>query len=144
MFENIGGKIKGLARITAILGIMAFVIYGIVLFSVSVLMGILVAVIGSLASWIGGFTLYGFGELIDATQSLNVKMNRVCEIQEQIMKIVSERTVVTSTVTEPVEQPAVKMNAPVYEKCEAWECSFCKTRNDEDRSECKRCGYPRR
>lgn len=73
MFSNIGGKIKGLAVVICILGIAASVLGGIALISANsrynptATAGWIVLIAGSLGSWIGSFTLYGFGELIEKT-----------------------------------------------------------------------------
>jgi len=68
MFDNIGGKIKKLASVITGLGITGSVIVGIILMALAeelVLMGIIIAVVGSISSWIGSFLLYGFGELVE-------------------------------------------------------------------------------
>ncbi len=68
MFEDIGGKIKGLAKVFCWLGIIASVITGIALMVTDedlILAGLLSMVVGSFASWISTWLLYGFGEIID-------------------------------------------------------------------------------
>ena len=68
MFDNIGGKIKTLAKVVCWIGIIACIITGIVLMATNddlVLVGILTAVVGSLLSWVGSFILYGFGQLVE-------------------------------------------------------------------------------
>ncbi len=68
MFNNVGGKIKAIAKVVAWIGIVICVIYGFVLL-VSVedmaLVGLIVMTVGSLLSWVSSLVLYGFGELID-------------------------------------------------------------------------------
>lgn len=65
MFDNICGKIKTMAQVICVLGIIGSVIGGIVLISVDmVIVGIIVLIGGSLLSWLGSFGLYGFGQLI--------------------------------------------------------------------------------
>lgn len=74
MFDNIGGKIKGLAKVVTWVGIIASVVSGVSMFASDsdlALPGILVIVFGSLGSWIGSFLLYGFGELIEQTTKMN-------------------------------------------------------------------------
>lgn len=83
MFDNIGGKIKTLAKIICWIGIIASVISGIALMASGanryysgpgpVLLGILTIVFGSLASWIGSFFTYGFGQLIENTDEIRGK-----------------------------------------------------------------------
>lgn len=84
MFDNIGEKIKTLAKICCWAGIALSIICGLVLIFLSFegssiplfLSGILVSVLGSLASYAGLFVLYGFGELVensDIRTELSVK-----------------------------------------------------------------------
>lgn len=75
MFDNIGGKIKTLAKVICWIGIIVSIIAGIVAgvamgSGSGVLVAILIIVIGALCSWIGSFLLYGFGELIDNTKKI--------------------------------------------------------------------------
>lgn len=75
MFENIGKKIKILAKVICYFGILGFVIAAIVLFVMSsdmmyggetlVGIGFTLLILGPLFSWISSFFMYGFGELID-------------------------------------------------------------------------------
>ena len=73
MFNNIGGKIKALAKVICWIGIIASVIGGIGMMIADedmILYGLFTAVGGALISWIGSFFTYGFGELIDNTSKL--------------------------------------------------------------------------
>jgi len=75
MFDNIGGKIKTLAKAQFGIGVVAFCIAGISVMSVgNVLLGILTIGLGLLGSWIGSFFTYGLGELIETTKELNQNM----------------------------------------------------------------------
>ena len=71
MFNNIGGKIKGFAQIVCWLGIIGSIITGFVFIGIGsdsrhgggiVFLGILIAIVGPIASWIGSFLTYGFGQ----------------------------------------------------------------------------------
>ncbi len=95
MFDNIGGKIKTLAKVLCWIGIILSIILGIVAIiggasqssssygyssrssGASVLGGILTMVLGSLGSWISSFFAYGFGQLIEDTEAIrrNTKSN---------------------------------------------------------------------
>ena len=84
MFENIGGKIKALAQVVCWIGIIASVICGIIMMTIGEagfnLVGFLIMILGSLFSWIGSFMTYGFGQLIENTDTLVVeKTNKVIE-----------------------------------------------------------------
>ena len=95
MFSNIGEKIKKLAAIICWIGIICSLILGIVVvvapnsilynyrvnvngttvassnsIVAQVITGVLVFVIGSLASWISSFVLYGFGELVSNSKKI--------------------------------------------------------------------------
>ena len=68
MFDNIGGKIKGLASFLTWIGIIASVITGIIFIADDAGgMGFLLIILGPLASWLSSLLLYGFGELIENT-----------------------------------------------------------------------------
>ena len=102
MFTNIGGKIKGLAKFLCWVGIIISVILAIVFITTGnkaskeldnrrynysyndytvkeatttlTTTGWVLLFVGPLASWISSFTLYGFGELIDRTASIDEKL----------------------------------------------------------------------
>ena len=76
MFDNIGGKIKTLAKISTVIGSIASLLLGLIMLISSVIdyynnwmiaSGLAVMIVGPLAFWIGSFILYGFGELIENT-----------------------------------------------------------------------------
>ena len=73
MFDNIGGKIKAVALVVTWLGIIVSVIVGFKMISIGeelAFQGFLVMILGSLFSWLGSLTLYGFGQLIENTDIL--------------------------------------------------------------------------
>lgn len=73
MYENIGGKIKGLAKATFIVEAIAAVITGIILMVDNddmIPFGLVLLIVGPAIAWASSWLLYGFGELID----------KVCEI----------------------------------------------------------------
>lgn len=73
MFNKIGGKIKTLAEIISIIGILVSAFAGLyyILIGISdketdlIVLGAIIAIIGPLSSWVGSFLLYGFGQLIE-------------------------------------------------------------------------------
>lgn len=81
MFDNIGGKIKGLAEFICYLGIIAFCIVGVVVIVTmeSFILGVVVAGIGSLGSWIGSFMLYGTGQLIQNTDIIRYRLAQLAK-----------------------------------------------------------------
>ncbi len=85
MFNNIGQKIKTLAKVLCWIGIVLSVITGIAAMLSGnstitingnyavvspVISGIIVIIFGCLASWIGSFFAYGFGQLIENTDEI--------------------------------------------------------------------------
>lgn len=73
MFENIGSKIKTVAKVVCWIGIIASVISGIVLIAQdedTAFLGFLVIVLGCVGSWVGSFITYGFGQLVENSDIL--------------------------------------------------------------------------
>lgn len=64
MFNNIGVKIRTLAEVICLIGIIISVIVGLVMMEDSVSGGLAIIVVGALGSWIGSFLLFGFGTLV--------------------------------------------------------------------------------
>ena len=85
MFKNIGKKIMALAKVLCWFGIVVSLIAAVGAglaaaqqggsnVVIGLIGGIVVAVLGVLASWIGSFVLYGFGQLIDDTANIRKKI----------------------------------------------------------------------
>ena len=73
MYDNIGNKIKILAKVTFVLCAISSLLAGIVLMATSeymVVAGLIIMVVGSLFSWIASWFMYGFGELIEKTSAI--------------------------------------------------------------------------
>ena len=78
MFDNIGGKIKGLAKVIFIISACFIVLLGIILMTslqmygsfYSLIFGLIFMAIGILFSWISSWFLYGFGQLIENSDVL--------------------------------------------------------------------------
>ena len=75
MFDNIGSKIKALAKTVFIIMAVIWAISGFSFMfilggGVAILLGPLIGGIGILLSWIGTFFLYGFGQLIENSDIL--------------------------------------------------------------------------
>lgn len=70
MYDNIGGKIKVLAKVIFIIEAIAAAITGIALMATDEYLlpiGFLVMIAGPIVAWISSWLLYGFGELIEKT-----------------------------------------------------------------------------
>ena len=73
MFDNIGGKIKTLAKVVCWIGIIASCLCGIILIGINTntaFIGFMVLIVGSFSSWIGSFMTYGLGQLIENSDIL--------------------------------------------------------------------------
>lgn len=88
MFNNIGSKIKTLAVVITVFGMVASFLMGFLfiinLDRISIALGLLIIIGGSLLSWVGCFVLYGFGELIHNVTLLN---NKIDDIAIDVSKI---------------------------------------------------------
>ena len=83
MFSNIGSKIKALAAVFCGVGMLVSFVVAVSIWSKasqyhddeSAMVGLGVLVIGCLASWIGSFYAYGFGQLIVHLKNIDEKLN---------------------------------------------------------------------
>ena len=142
MFENIGGKIKKLAKICTGIGIVFSVIAGIVTMFQSFFTGLLIAAIGALASWVGSFLLYGFGELVENSQILAGKDLKQKSGEE---KSVGTQDVASSnTKTEEPEKPAIDYLAKYKTAKQTTDrrktCPSCFATVHESDTICANCG----
>ena len=65
MFNNVGGKIKGLAQVLTWIGIAASIIGALIQTKTSIILAVLTLGLGILFSWLSNLVLYGFGELVE-------------------------------------------------------------------------------
>lgn len=96
MFENIGGKIKGLAVLMCWLGIIGSVIMAFVLWNQNsyrnptIGLGIAVLVGGCLISWIGSFAAYALGELTENSERQIAMLTKLYEEQKKMNECFSQ------------------------------------------------------
>ncbi len=87
LYEDIGGKIKGLARWMFYLGAAVSALTGLNAIargddsgdSLTMLFGLVIIAGGVFLSWVGSWLLYGFGELIDNSASIKRIATRIEE-----------------------------------------------------------------
>lgn len=87
-YENIGGKIKILARVLCVLGIIVSFVSGIrfivvsseigTMYGVYIICGIAIIVVGSILFWIATWLLYAFG---DITENVAIIKRKVCRLK---------------------------------------------------------------
>lgn len=81
MYSNIGTKIKLVAVLNAILGMLASIVFGGVVIAFSndsyifdeeelTIVGVGIIILGMIASWVLSFVLYGFGRLIENSEDI--------------------------------------------------------------------------
>ena len=135
MFDNIAGKVKGLAKFVCWFGIIASIIYAIVIWASGVrgafLVGLLNLVIGVLASWIGSWSLYALGEAADCKE-------KIASLERQLARMGSESTNAPAAGS---SSPSVSTYRPTSESMvDSWVCPKCGTRNKRSNVSCKNCG----
>ena len=98
MFENIGGKIKTLAIVCTIIGIVISIAVGILYGAEEDFgAGLLIIILGCLSSWLGSFLLYGFGELIENTTEIRKNMI-VSRVVDKPTSTITKNTTITRTI----------------------------------------------
>lgn len=129
MFDNIGGKIKGLAMVVCWLGIIASVIGAIALWvsTEAFWPGFGVLAAGAISSWLGSLFTYGFGEIIDQLTALNYKMS-VPNSAIQGSVPVSTSSSIGNTYSSNVGY---------------WTCPKCNEKNPVSKGFCMSCGTQR-
>ena len=73
MFDNIGGKLKGVAVLSTILGIIGSILLGIVVFATFGELwyyGLFIIIVGCLGYWISSLGMYGIGQVVENTEKL--------------------------------------------------------------------------
>lgn len=92
MYNNIGNKIKTLAKVLFFIGAIASIIAGIVLLAVDmILLGLLLLLLVPILLWISSWTLYGFGELICTARDIERNTRGQVTISETESKVVDKR-----------------------------------------------------
>ena len=90
MFTNIGNKIRTLAKVLCIIGIVLAALSGLIMMISGISMlgysytagagvalifgGLVSAALGALLAWVGSFVLYGYGQLIHSVQQIEKKV----------------------------------------------------------------------
>ena len=125
MFDNVGEKIKVLAKTIYIISVILFIIGGLV---TAIIIGravenffagfgvfIGIAGVGFLISWVGSFFVYGYGELISdvsyARLSIKETKDEIAQLKQDINQTISDKTNTKETPeagSKPVKKPEEK------------------------------------
>lgn len=144
MFDDIGGKIKMLAKVTCALGMIASVCGAIALwtqnspYTPTILTGVLVLGLGCLGSWIGSFFTYGFGQLIENTNTIHSDNLKI----QELLKEPKEENASSTTEAHPTRTSQFQSIESLHSNDE-WECAVCGMRNSKRTNSCINCGHRR-
>lgn len=134
MFDNIGGKIKGLAAVCCWIMMGMFVLVGLLSMGQNGFFGGLILIVsGLLISWVSSFVLYGFGELVECASDIRAKLYQrpVAAPQQQ-----------PSNIT-PVRAAAPAYERPKHTPSGGWRCKNCGYSNSSTAMYCTDCGQSR-
>ncbi|MBR4067528.1 MAG: hypothetical protein IKK08_02735 [Clostridia bacterium] len=138
MFDNIGEKIKLVAKVNCAIIAVACVICGFgVMFNSSFLLGLLIMAAGVLVGWAGSLVLYGFGELVDSTTVLR----QAAEKQQA-----QSAAPVASTPHAAAESKGYSLSSMAAQRqstVNGWVCKKCNKRNNTTAMFCSDCGTSR-
>lgn len=161
MFDNIGGKLKTLAKVLTILGVAASIIIGIIVMSdggamsyygyrsgpssASIVSGLIFMLIGSLGAWLGSFLLYGFGELIEKAQE--IAHNTAVPLRASRPDSAAPAPAPSASPAPPAPSAWLSSRlsqvAPLSKAgpaSDGWTCPACKRVNPRTSTACKECG----
>ena len=161
MFNNIGSKIKGLAKFFCFFGIginvllgIACIITGIIFLDgwdteiigiILIIVGPVLAIFGSLLSWISSFILCGFGQLVENSDKLagNVKRGAA---PVQAPPAPSRQPMPAAPRQAPPARPVASQPVDVYSSSAPAAPSVCPVCGYTGNfgSFCPKCGTPRK
>ncbi len=82
MYNNIGQKIKSFVKIIVIISFILVGIVGVITLIADPLAGIIMILVDGFGVWVGGFVLYGLGELIDNSTKIREMMEKETKDKE--------------------------------------------------------------
>ena len=138
MYENVGKSIKNLVKTIVTVGMIVWVVIGIVILATSgengAILGILVAVVGCFMSWLSGLVLYAYGEMADNLKS----------IKEAVAGKEGTRTPTKPTAQSGVHAQNTVVTKEPMAKEAMWKCYSCGKENEDTKSFCVACNVTRR
>ena len=95
MYDNIGGKIKGLAKGTFIVEAIAAIIFGIAMLADGdedlAIVGALTLICGPIVAWISSWVLYAFGQIVEDVRAIRNKEGTTDEVNAK--RVAEEKSV---------------------------------------------------
>lgn len=84
LYDNIGTKIKGWAKVIFVVEALGAIVTGIVLMcDENFFPGLLTALLGPVVAWVSSWILYGFGELVEKTVSNEENTGNILRLMEK-------------------------------------------------------------
>ena len=145
MYDNIGGKIKGLAKTMFIVEAIGAVIMGIVLLATDddlIFAGLLTLFCGPIIAWVSSWVLYAFGELVEDIHAMRNKHYPIAEEQANLETEEKAKQKEETTRNSPTKKAQKYINhgiAPEYVG-DGYTCPVCKMSMDV-LIPCEKCGY---
>ena len=132
MFDNVGSKVKVMAKVFCIIGIIASVILGIItLVGGQVIVGLIIIALGAFTSWLSCLALYAIGHSAEVADDTSYRLEKLESKQAKTAENVQPDM--------SKEELYKKMQAAVQKAEEGgWWCS-CGTKNSKDAKECSTC-----
>ena len=153
MFNNIGGKIKGLAKVLFWATCVISVIMGLVMIATEhLIIGLPLLIAGPVGAWISSWFLYGFGEIISTLKAIEENTREKKEVKptykapaakptkNQKQKNAVQKTV-NSLEEEPEEQPEDDGEGDEEFVAPQVRCPKCHREHDFDYPKCPHCDH---
>ena len=139
MFENIGDKIKIIAKIVFLIGTISSLVLGVrTLIELEAFIGVLYIFFGIFLSWISACLTYAFGELLEKVCSINKKMDSIVSTRGCDNKTLSNSNKINTNMAVNEEKPIENSNKVMVVE-HKWRCSNCGEMISEDI--CPFCGH---
>ncbi len=107
MFNNIGAKVKGLATVICILGIISSISSGVLLlFNDAALAGLLSMILGCLFSWIASWVTYCIGE---TNEILYKKITETSPVIDEIATRVAQQGILTKRAASAISDQIITL-----------------------------------
>ena len=151
MFENIGKKIKNLVEICFAIGVIISICFAVGNFIMAseadellmmgyVYTGLIYLIVVPLLLWIGMFVLYAFGELVEDTHKIRLKLYNESEKNEETKKKAKPIKLLDYEEDESVLPEEEEQKVCMVTDDGRWICPVCAREIDNSQHKCK-CGY---
>ena len=153
MFDDIGGKIRTLAVLLCVIGVIASVLVGgMILFAgnnaATIITGLLVVILGCLASWGASLLVFGFGKSVENSQLIADRLSAIEQQGRRLSTLLAAQQPAERQVENPAQQTAptaVERSAPqrMPNPVKSWVCPQCGAQNRASVF-CSGCGLYRK